>query len=175
VEGSEERLSSWAKGSCSCLRCRAISCKFTKPTRLPRFNSLTLSKGVTAGDGPPSGPKKAEPVVDMPAWTRLSTPLAPFKGGTPSHIAFGSACTHTDPPPFMGRVKVASSISDLEVAISDGDSLTVALSSADETAREEVLAYAVQRSIMTVRRVEGQCIGCAVQLGHCVGALIVIA
>jgi hypothetical protein len=62
----------------------------------------------------------------------------------------------------------------LEEGTSDGDSMTVALTNDDERARHEVLAWLIQRSIMTVQRNNGQCLGCAVKTAHCVGGLVVV-
>jgi hypothetical protein len=117
--------------------------------------------------------KKPEHAVDTTPWNHLTTPTPPLPQPLPSHIILGTACAHTNSELFTGRVKVAHSLSELEEATADGDSITVALTRGVESARHEVWAWVAQRAMMTVRTAEGQCVGCAVKLAHCVGALVV--
>lgn len=97
-----------------------------------------------------------------------------LEGRLPSHIAVGAPCEHQSAPQLSARVTLAHSVAELAAATDDGKSLTVALTP-DQAARNEALDFVVQNSIMAVRRVEGQCLSCAVKLAHCVGALAVIS
>lgn len=108
-------------------------------------------------------------------WTYLTVPAASIPQQLPSHVVMGLACSHRDLDTFTSRVKLAHSVSELEAATNDGDSITVALTRNDSRARLEVLAWALRGAIMTVQRKDGQCIGCAIKLAHCIGGLVVIA
>jgi len=69
---------------------------------------------------------------------------------------------------------VANSLSELEAATANGDGITVVLAWGVESATHEILAWVVQNAMMMVQVAEGQCVGCAVNLARCVGALVLV-
>lgn len=128
-----------------------------------------------AANGEAEPPAKiSEHTVTAVPWSELPQPPEPLPQPLPTHVVSGTACAHTDAGPFSGRVKMAHSLADLEQTTADGDSITVALTCGADSARYEVCAWVLQRAMMTVQKAEGQCVGCAVNLAHCVGALVVI-
>jgi hypothetical protein len=87
----------------------------------------------------------------------------------------GQACNHGDNPTYIGRIKLAESLAELSQMLTSNRSVTLAKTFGNFAGIIEVHRFVGQGKLMTVRRQQGQCIACAVQLAHAIGALVVIA
>jgi hypothetical protein len=119
---------------------------------------------------PTSKPKNiAKAIFWMDQGSQIPRPQA-----LPSHIVCGRECVHGQEKPYTGRVKEAHSLVELDLATSDEDSVTIAMTWGAENSRNEVIAWVMERSMLTVQKRDDQCLRCAVNLAHCLGALVVI-
>ena len=107
-------------------------------------------------------------------WTDRFEPPVSASQHPPTNMVTSSECAHSKEELFSGRVKEAHSLADLERQTADGNSLTLAMTWGVETSRHEVGAWLAEKSMMAVQQVEEQCLACAVRLGRCVGALVVV-
>ena len=76
---------------------------------------------------------------------------------------------------YTGRVKVASSLAELEAITRDNSGISIALTLEDEEAVAEVTDFVVNKTMLAVKRGKEQCIYCACKVAHTVSALVVIA
>jgi hypothetical protein len=92
----------------------------------------------------------------------------------PSHIISGTFCEHSLTKSFVGRVKEAHCIDDLEASIGDCDGITIAMTWGVESSKLDVCAWVAERYIMTVVKRDDQCLACAVDMALSVRALVVV-
>lgn len=101
----------------------------------------------------------------------------PLPHPLPTHLVMGRPCQHGSSPqnPYMARVKVAHSLGELVEAVQDGESLVVTLAWGNVRSINEICAFAVEKYILTVIKSDMQCRECAINLAHCIGALVLVA
>ncbi|PSN68090.1 hypothetical protein BS50DRAFT_587304 [Corynespora cassiicola Philippines] len=139
-------------------------------------------KNVNKGDEPDMSKDQNKPLeVESPSRWKCSTLLVPEPVQASSKIITGAVCNHGQDLRFTGRIKLASSLVELNDACSPkpemhgtGLSLVVAQTFHNTHALQEAEGFVRQSRILSVKRGENQCTGCAVKLAHLVGALIVI-
>lgn len=119
--------------------------------------------------------------AESPTLWKCSTLLVHEPVQASSNIITGAICNHGQDLRFTGRIKLVSSLVELNDACSPkpeihgtGLSLVVAQTFHNTHALQEAEGFVRQSRILSVRRGENQCTGCAVKLAHLVGALIVI-
>lgn len=91
-------------------------------------------------------------------------------------ILDGCECDHGEELAFNSRVLPAYSLEEVATQILNGKQLdiTVAMTGSDEEARKEVEGFALQETIVTVRRAQGQCFYCIWRLAWGTSALLII-
>ncbi|KAK4443835.1 hypothetical protein QBC34DRAFT_385911 [Podospora aff. communis PSN243] len=112
----------------------------------------------------------------VPSWTHVPPSFSQptLDASFPSHtIIPGPPCNHGPSASHACHVRVAHSLADVQRYTADGKGLTVALTGLDAQAQEEVETWARRMGLLSVKRAEEMCAGCAVRLGWVIGAMLV--
>src|ERR1700760_4026236 len=90
------------------------------------------------------------------------------------NVIDGPSCQHDANQKYRGRVKLVSSLTEMDEATLPRTSIVVTSTFGNGAGEVEATNFAGQQRLLTIRRGQEQCVGCAVGLAHAISAIVVI-